>query len=136
MKFKNILISIFLLPVMSLAILSVFSVIPVNASSLTTVCNDSSHITAGSAGSSSFCKDKSTTNPARGILIDAINIITAIAGFVSVVMIVISGLQLVSSSGNSEKVSTARNTILYATIGLVVIALARIIVGFIISKVS
>jgi hypothetical protein len=103
--------------------------------SLNTVCNDS-NLSAGSAGSSAFCKDKSTNSPVRVVLHDAINIITAIAGFVAVIMIVVSGLQMVSSNGNPEKISTARNTIIYACIGLVVIALARIIIGFIINRVS
>ena len=65
-----------------------------------------------------------------------INIITAIAGFVAVIMIIVAGFQMITSSGKPEKISTARNTIIYASVGLIVIALARIIIGFIISKIK
>ncbi len=96
--------------------------------------------TAGSnVSSSAFCKDTQTTNPiigTNGVLNDVINIITAIAGFVAVIMIIVAGLQMITSSGKPEKISSARNTIIYASVGLIVIALARIIIGFIISRVS
>ena len=65
------------------------------AATLTTVCNDS-NITAGSGVSdSAFCKDKSTTDPVIGTLNLVTNLITGIAGFVAVVMIIISGFKMV-----------------------------------------
>jgi hypothetical protein len=109
-----------------------------------TICNDQSTNTNGTngytagtnVGSSAFCKDQSTKDPIFGTLNDAINIVTAIAGFVAVVLIVVSGFQMITSGGNPDKLATARNTIIYASIGLVIIALARIIIGFIINKIS
>jgi hypothetical protein len=103
------------------------------------ICQDSSNITSGSnVGSSSFCQDQVGTpsNPIFTTLNLVIDIISSIAGFVAVVMIVVSGLQMVSSSGNSEKISNARNTILYALIGLIVVVLSRILVLFILKKVT
>ena len=105
-----------------------------NAASLTTVCNDS-NVTAGSGVSSSaFCKDNSTTDPVIGTLNLVTNLITGIAGFVAVVMIIVSGFQMVSSSGNPEKISQARTTIIYSIVGLLVVALARIVILFIVRK--
>lgn len=104
------------------------------AATLTTVCNDS-NITAGSGVSdSAFCKDKSTTDPVIGTLNLVTNLITGIAGFVAVVMIIISGFKMVSSSGNPEKISQARTTIIYSLVGLLLIALARTIILFIVRK--
>ncbi len=55
-------------------------------------------------------------------------------GIVSVVMIIIGGFRYVVSGGDSNGVSGAKNTILYAVIGLVVVLFAQIIVTFVITK--
>lgn len=63
-----------------------------------------------------------------------INIFSIIVGVVSVIMIIIGGLKYITSSGDSNNVQSAKNTILYAIIGLVIVALAQIIVRFVLSK--
>lgn len=65
-----------------------------------------------------------------------INLLSVVIGFVAVVMIIIGGFRYITSGGSSEKVSGAKNTILYGIIGLVIVALAQIIVQFVLSKVS
>ena len=93
---------------------------------------------SGTVKQSPLCQSQ-TSDPIYGkgsVLNGVINIITAIAAFVAVVMIIISGLQMITSSGNPEKISNARNVIIYASIGLIVIALARIIIIFITNKLS
>ena len=109
------------------------------AASLNSICSDTGATAGSNVGSSAFCKDHSTTNPILsngGVLNKVTNIITAIAAFVAVVMIVVSGFQLITSSGNPEKISNARNVIIYASIGLIVVVLARIIIVFVLKKVS
>ena len=49
-----------------------------------------------------------------------INVLLGIVGMVAVVMIIIGGIRLTTSSGSPEAVKVAKNTILYAVIGLVV----------------
>lgn len=51
-------------------------------------------------------------------------IIFGLAGFVSVIIIVISGIQFITSSGNPEAAAAARNRLIYALIGFVIIILA------------
>jgi uncharacterized membrane protein len=63
-----------------------------------------------------------------------LNIFSAIAGVVAVVMIVVGGLKFITSQGDANKTAGARNTILYAVIGLVVVALAQVIVHFVLTK--
>jgi hypothetical protein len=63
-----------------------------------------------------------------------INLLSIFGGIAAVVMIIIGGLRYVTSSGAPEKVSGAKNTILYALIGLVIIALAQVIVRFVLQK--
>jgi hypothetical protein len=63
-----------------------------------------------------------------------VNILLFIVGAVSVIMIVIGGLRYVLSGGDSNAVNGAKNTILYAIIGIVVAILAYAIVNFVIGQ--
>jgi cytochrome bd-type quinol oxidase subunit 2 len=62
-----------------------------------------------------------------------INLITIIVGIVSVIMIIVGGLKYITSAGDSNKATSAKNTIVYAVIGLVVVAFAQIIVRFVVN---
>lgn len=70
----------------------------------------------------------------KDLLADIVNIFSAIVGVVAVIMIIVGGLRYITSGGDSGKVGTAKNTLIYAIIGLVVVALAQVIVHFVISK--
>lgn len=72
----------------------------------------------------------------NSVIKTVINILSLAVGVISVIMIIIGGLKYVVSSGDSSNVSSAKNTILYAIIGLVVVALAQIIVRFVLNKVT
>ncbi len=63
-----------------------------------------------------------------------INIVSVIVGVVAVIMIVVGGLKYITSGGESSNVSSAKNTIIYAIIGLVIVALAQFIVRFVLDK--
>jgi hypothetical protein len=65
-----------------------------------------------------------------------INILSVIIGAIAVVMIIIGGFRYVTSGGNAESTKAARQTIVYAIVGLVVVALAQIIVHFVLNAVS
>ncbi len=125
------------LTTMSLA-LGIFSFSAAYAANpVNVVCTDS-NVTAGSASSSPLCQDTSSSqlNGSNTLVNLIVNLISAIAAFVAVVIIIISGIQFINSGGDSKKVSQAKDTILYAAIGLIVIVLARIIIGFVLQKVS
>lgn len=77
--------------------------------------------------------DQTTVND---IIADVINIFSLVVGVVSVIMIIIGGLKYITSGGDSGNVSGAKNTILYAIIGLVIVALAQVIVRFVLTRVS
>ena len=79
--------------------------------------------------------DEATTS-VNDIMTDDINIFSLVVGVVSVIMIIIGGLKYITSAGDSGNVSGAKNTILYAIIGLVIVALAQIIVRFVLAKVG
>jgi hypothetical protein len=64
-----------------------------------------------------------------------VNLLSGLVGVVAVIMIIIGGFRYVTSGGNDTSVTGAKNTILYAIIGLVVVALAQIIVHFVLNKI-
>jgi len=65
-----------------------------------------------------------------------VNIVSIIVGAVAVLMIIVGGFRYVTSGGSAEGTKAARQTIVYAIIGLVVVALAQIIVHFVLNNVN
>lgn len=62
------------------------------------------------------------------------NVLLYIVGIVAVIMLIIGGIRYVVSGGDSKKVTDAKNTVLYAIIGLVICFFAYAIVNFVISS--
>lgn len=69
-----------------------------------------------------------------GIFTTITNTMLFIVGAISVIMVVVGGLRYVVSGGNATNISTAKNTILYAIIGLVISILAYAIINFVIAS--
>lgn len=65
---------------------------------------------------------------------EVLAIIFGVLAAVSVLMIVIAGLRFVVAQGNSQEVSKARSTIMYALIGLIVSLIAEALVAFVLDK--
>ena len=63
-----------------------------------------------------------------------INIISLVVAAIAVIMIMIGGFRYVTSGGKQESVAGAKNTIMYAIIGLVIVALAQVIVKFVLNR--
>lgn len=70
----------------------------------------------------------------KGIFKQVTNTILYIVGIVAVVMLIVGGIKYLLSGGDSKKVTDAKNTVLYAIIGLVVCFLSFAIVNFVISS--
>jgi hypothetical protein len=80
------------------------------------------------------CTNPSSTTRVNDLIRQIINILSVIVGIVAVIMIIIGGFRYITSGGAAEKITGAKNTILYALIGLIIVALAQIIVRFVLSK--
>jgi cytochrome bd-type quinol oxidase subunit 2 len=76
------------------------------------------------------------TTGINNIIATVINVFSIVVGVVSVIMIIVGGFRYITSGGDSGNVSSAKNTIIYAIIGLVVVALAQFIVQFVLNKVT
>ena len=75
------------------------------------------------------------TGQIQGIIETVINVLSVIVAVVAVIMIIWGGFKYITSGGDSGNITTAKNTIIYAIIGLVIVALAQFIVQFVIDVV-
>ncbi len=65
------------------------------------------------------------------VIVGVLNTAYFLGGVVAVIIIIIAGIMYTTSGGDSGKVAQAKDAILYAVVGLVVIILAFVITGFI-----
>jgi len=134
----TILLGISLAIVGMLSILSA-DVYAVNTTAMTTIASSATNeaclgigLANGSGGSSCGDNGGQLTN----VLQTIINVFSAIVGIVAVIMIMVAGLQFITSNGNPQNVSKARMSLIYALIGIVVVVLAQVIVHFVFNQVT
>ena len=94
------------------------------------------------AGANFDINDTNCTNPndavasINDLIRKVINLLSAIVGVVAVIMIMVGGFRYITSGGSDTGVTSAKNTILYAIIGLIIVALAQLLVRFVLRQVS
>ena len=86
----------------------------------------------GSAGSS--CNQSGANNTVTDIISTAINILSLVVGVAAVIMIIIGGFKYVTSNGDSNALSSAKKTIIYTLVGLVIAAMAQGLVRFVLNR--
>lgn len=69
-----------------------------------------------------------------GIFKTITNVLLYIIGAIAVIMLIIGGVRYVTSNGESANVTSAKNTILYAVVGIIVAILAYAVVNFVIGS--
>lgn len=82
------------------------------------------------------CEGADQTDRAVNLIVNIINWVMGIIAIVAVIVIIIAGIQFMTSNGDPGKVKKAKDAILYAVIGLIVIILAATIVNLVIGGVS
>ncbi len=78
------------------------------------------------------CSGKTITAPG-GLVTTIVNIITYVAGVIVIFMIIFAGFRYITSTGDANKVNSAKNTLLYAIVGIIIIVMAQVIVHYIIN---
>lgn len=71
----------------------------------------------------------------KNVFTTVVNALLYLIGAISVIMLIYGGIRYTISGGNSANVTAAKNTILYAIIGLIVAILAYAIVNFVLKTV-
>jgi hypothetical protein len=85
----------------------------------------------GISGGNGSCESDDGPD-ADSIVKTAINYLSIVAGIIAVIMLIIGGLKFITSGGDASKVSSARSTILYAIIGVVIAVVGQLFVQFVI----
>lgn len=119
-KFITVLISFFI------AVIAIATILP----------SQSAFAATGDGAKAEACLavggcDANAGTKVNNVTSAVINIMSIVIGVIAVIMIIIAGAKYITSGGDSGKVSSAKNSIIYALIGLVIVALAQVIVRFV-----
>lgn len=127
-RIRNIIISALLLLGLSAAGL----IVPTMVGAAAAPTPASSACTA--IGSNANCDTPAGDASIGGIVRLVVNILSWVVGLIAVIMFIIGGLKYVTSGGDSNRVSSAKNTLIYAVVGLVIAALAQFMVQFVLNQ--
>ncbi len=88
-----------------------------------------------SIGAGKDCdKNDSGGTDINRVIKTVIKIMSGLVGVLAVIMIIISGFKYVTAAGDSAKITSAKHTLVYAIVGLIIVALAQVIVKFVLNK--
>ena len=128
--FKKVAQSLLLVPFIALTV-SVAT--PVTPSTYAVSCSDDVSLANG-ANCAQGEEQASDLFGTSGIFRTITNVLLFLIGAVSVIMLIYGGIRYTVSGGDSNSVTAAKNTILYAIVGIVVALLAFAVVNFVIGS--
>ncbi len=99
-------------------------------------CGDVGDGIAGGADCGNADSTPDELTGGEGIFTQIVNVMLFIIGAVAVIMLIIGGIRYTTSNGDANQVTAAKNTILYAIIGIIVAILAYAIVNFVVTSFS
>ena len=97
---------------------------PVGAVNVFKQCNGSS---------SAVCKE-AHNGKVNSLVQNLVNLLLFILGIISVIMIIVGGIRYATSGGDAGQTKSAKDTILYSVVGLIVAMLAYAIVNFVVAQ--
>lgn len=117
--------------VFSLALmLGVVAPLPVSAQSRNDVCIG----VGGATGGAADCTAPAGATTVNDVVRVAINLLSLVVGIVSVIMLIFGGYKYATSAGDSGKIASAQQTIIYALVGVVIVAMSQTIVRFVLTQ--
>lgn len=81
------------------------------------------------------CQGEGDTAKLSDTIVGILNGIVGVLGAVAAIFIVVGGINYMTSQGDAAKTKKAKDTILYAVIGLIIAALAFAIVNFVVTNI-
>lgn len=127
---KRIFLSLAILTV-SLFTLSALTPSFAYATAQTDICSG----VGGGTASNGTCTTSSGLT-VTGVIKTIVGVLSWVIGVVAVIMVMISGFKYITSGGDSNAVSSAKSTLIYAIVGLMIVALAQFLVHFVLNTVS
>lgn len=104
---------------------------------ISTQISNGINATNGNGTDTNNCNQPSgAQNDLNALATKIVNILSLIVGIVAVIMIIFGGFRYITSGGDSGNVSSAKNTLIYAIVGLVIVALAQFIVHFVLASLN
>lgn len=126
-RIKRVLAGLLVAPALAFSAL----VVPI-ATPAFAVCDDSNQTLAGGAACAAPSgQENATLFGSNSIFTKVVNILLFIIGAVAVIMLIFGGIRYTISAGREKEVEAAKNTILYAIIGIVVAFLAYAVVNWV-----
>ncbi len=89
-----------------------------------------------SKASTKDCNKGKPEQKLNNLIEDIINIFSIVVGISAVIALIYGGFRYVISGGDSGDITTSRNTVIYALVGLVIVVFAQVVVKFILGKVT
>jgi hypothetical protein len=99
------------------------------ANILTNACNGNTE--------AAVCAKQVTSDPLvgpNGVIPKVTRGVALWSGIIAVIIMIIGGFMYITAAGDSGKVSRAKDTIIYAAVGLVVIVIGQAIITFVLDK--
>ena len=116
---------IIFLALMSLGVASVLSLSVAST-------NASAQVSSGINAATTDEMRNKQIDGSNGVIRIVSNILIWVVGIVAVIMIVWSGFKYITAAGDTSKVASAKNSLIYAIVGLIIAILAYAIVNFVI----
>lgn len=88
----------------------------------------------GAVGES--CSSQDASGSITRLLRTVISLLSWVVGIVSIIMMIVGSLKYITSNGDSNAINSAKSTITYALIGVVIAALAQVLVQFVLARTS
>jgi hypothetical protein len=88
---------------------------------------------------SAACQANGADNPltgSRGVISRVTSILSVVLGVISVIFIIWAGMKYITANGDSSSISSAKSTVIYALVGLVVALLARPLINMVLSRIA
>ena len=124
---------LFLNLVVAIAGLFAFASLPALAASDT---NNKVFSACANVPTSAVCQDRAaqnanpTANPVNHYINVAVSIVALLTGIAAVILIIVGGIGMITSSGNPEAIANSRKRIINALVGLAIVALSWSIITF------
>lgn len=110
-----------------------YSPLAVLASDASRICNGAPGLGGGNACKPDIGKQ---LDGAGGFISTIVNTILFLAGSIAVIVLVFGGFRYVTSTGDASRIKQAKETIMYAIVGIIVAILAYAIVAFTVNRLS
>lgn len=82
------------------------------------------------------CDDTAAGSSITSLISSIVQVLSFVVGVAAVIMIILAGFKYITSGGDTNGISSAKNTLLYAIIGLLIVASAQLLVKFVFERVD